>query len=382
MHELLWFLLPVAAYSGWWVARRQQEDKNGISRGAVATQYYQGLNYLLHEQPDKAMDVFVRMLEVDSETVELHLALGNIFRKRGEVDRAIALHQNLIARPNLKKRQKELVLLELGQDYLAAGLLDRAEKLFIELQDSKEHSALALKHLVDVYEQEKDWEKAITALNQYEKVSGRKYNYVVAQFCCELAEEAFRKGERSDGMKLIKRALNTDSGCVRANIILGDEEKRAKRYKAASKAYLQVLDQDPAFINEILPSVIFCYEAQGKEKSIPGLLQELIGMDQSESGRLAISRLMDKFGARQSAQNALNHFIETYPSVPVLATYVNLIQAEKGTDIRRALEKIKQALDSIVKSGSRYRCEQCGFSGQVLHWHCPSCKSWNSIKPI
>jgi len=153
--DLLWLLLPLAAASGWWVARLDHQNRPGKGARDFPSAYFKGLNFLLNEQPDKAIEVFIKVLEVDSETAETHLALGNLFRRRGEVERAIRIHQNLIARPTLDKEQRSQALLELGQDYLKAGLFDRAENLFIELAENRLHSQPALRFLMQIYQQER-----------------------------------------------------------------------------------------------------------------------------------------------------------------------------------------------------------------------------------
>jgi lipopolysaccharide biosynthesis regulator YciM len=161
VQELLLLLLPVAAASGWIAARRSQRQERGKCVNDTSPVYFRGLNHLLNEEPDKAIDAFVEMLEVDSDTVETHLALGNLFRRRGEVERAIRIHQNLIARPALTREQRAQALLELGQDYMRAGLLDRAENLFRELKDTRLHVRQALKNLLVIYEKERDWQACL-----------------------------------------------------------------------------------------------------------------------------------------------------------------------------------------------------------------------------
>jgi len=166
MLNLLWLLLPVAAASGWWVARHTELVSQARKKSSLTSDYFKGLNYLVNEQPDKAIEVFIRVVEVDSETIETHLALGSLFRRRGEVDRAIRIHQNLIARPSLNREQRTQALLELGQDYMNAGLLDRAESLFLELVELDAHTVRALQLLADIYEQEKDWQACLDIVEQ------------------------------------------------------------------------------------------------------------------------------------------------------------------------------------------------------------------------
>src|SRR3972149_1945846 len=185
--DLLWLLLPLAAASGWFVARLEQKRRVQKSLD-LPSAYFTGLNFLLNEQPDKAIEVFIRVLEVNSDTVETHLALGNLFRRRGEVERAIRIHQNLIARPTLDKEQRSHALMELGQDYFKAGLFDRAENLFLELAEIQAHSEQALKLLLHIYQQEKEWEKAIDVTRKLAPITGKIMDENIAHFYCELAD--------------------------------------------------------------------------------------------------------------------------------------------------------------------------------------------------
>ena len=169
---VLAMLLPVAALSGWILGRRNSERSRRAGVSELSSSYFRGLNYLLNEQPDKAIEVFLKLAEFNRDTVETHLALGNLFRRRGEVDRAIRVHQHLIARPNLSNEEKTIALLELGEDYMRAGLLDRAETLFTDLVAMDAQVPSALKHLISIYQHEKDWDKAIDHARRIEKISG------------------------------------------------------------------------------------------------------------------------------------------------------------------------------------------------------------------
>ena len=206
MQDLIWLLLPVAAAFGWFAAKRSKGKAGSCSDSMLGAEYIKGLNYLLNEEQDKAIDIFIRMLEVNSDTVETHLALGNLFRKRGEVDRAIRIHQNLMARSSLNSEQRADAVLELGQDYMKAGLFDRAEGLFKELIDSNVHLSTVLPLLLDIYLQEKDWESAIEIADQMGFVGEQPARYVIAQFYCELAENARARDKTDEAARLLKKA--------------------------------------------------------------------------------------------------------------------------------------------------------------------------------
>src|SRR6478736_1140125 len=157
MNSFWLFMVAIAFGVAWYLGYYSRPRRDSIQKMNLPRDYLVGLNFLLNEEPDKAVDVFIKMLEVDSNTVETHLAVGKLFRRRGEVDRAIRIHQNLIARPQLDKVYREQSLFELGQDYFSAGVLDRAERIFLELVEVKSFSAKALRALLDIYQQEKDW---------------------------------------------------------------------------------------------------------------------------------------------------------------------------------------------------------------------------------
>ena len=243
MQDLIWFLLPVAAAFGWFAAQRSKGKAGSCSDSILGADYIKGLNYLLNEQQDKAIDVFIRMLEVNSDTVETHLALGNLFRKRGEVDRAIRIHQNLIARSSLNPEQRSDAVLELGQDYMKAGLFDRAEALFKELIDSNVHLSTVLPLLLDIYQQEKDWENAIGIADQMGFVGEQPAKSVIAMFYCELAENACARQKTDEVSRLLKRAGEYNPHCARARLIHANIARQQGDYQAALDAYEQVADQ-------------------------------------------------------------------------------------------------------------------------------------------
>ena len=218
---LLFLLLPVAAFSGWVLGRRRSERTSGARVSELSTSYFRGLNYLLNEQQDKAIEVFLKLAEINRDTVETHLALGNLFRRRGEVDRAIRVHQNLIARPNLSQEEKTVALLELGEDYMRAGLLDRAETLFADLVAMDALAPSALRHLIAIYQHERDWDKAIEHAQRLERATGEPQSAMIAQFHCELADQARAQGARDDARRHVDDAFAVEPECVRASMILG-----------------------------------------------------------------------------------------------------------------------------------------------------------------
>ncbi len=383
MYELLWLLLPVAAASGWVLAKRDVR-RAGKSIGALSPEYFKGLNYLLNEQPDKAIEVFVRMLEVDSDTVEIHLALGNLFRQRGEVDRAIRIHQNLIARPTLSKEQRAQALLELGQDYLRAGLFDRVESLSLELIAMDAHTVRALRLLSDIYQQEREWEKAITILRKLQSAGGEPQHAIIAHCYCELAEQARKKNNDDEAMRLLKRALAADGECVRASLLRGAMAAEAGDCKGAIRAYEQVEKQDPAYLSEMVPALVDCYRRSGKLDALSAYLERLLAAHGGVTPLLVLVEIIRERQGEEEAMSYLSEQLRTRPTLRGLAKLVsiNAARAQAEDDSCRTLQLVSETFEHIISEKPLYRCNTCGFTGKTQHWLCPGCKHWNTVKPI
>ena len=382
MSEVLFLLLPIAAFSGWWMARKAYSKNTIRQRDDLPSKYITGLNYLLNEQPDKAIDLFIQMLEVDNETVETHLALGSLFRKRGEVDRAIRIHQNLIARPTLTKPQRAHALYELAQDYMSAGLLDRSEALFSDLAEDEVHSSSALHQLIDIYQQEKEWDKAIIVAQKLAIKTNQDFNPLVAHYYCELSEKAYNDGERGKALKLVKRALATDKSCARASILEGDIEKDNGNYKTAIKAYKRIEHQDAEYLPEIIASLLDCYQALGKVSECIVYLQEILNKHDSISIMLLISDLINQQEGEKNAAEFIVDFLEHRPSVRGMDRLIDLNIEQAKDSTKEKLQILKNVTSQILEDNPVYQCQSCGFHAKAIHWQCPGCKQWSTIKPI
>ncbi len=380
--ELLFLLLPVAALSGWWIGHRSRPPSREVEVSEIPRDYIKGLNYLLNEQQDKALDLFIRMLEVDPDTVETHLALGSLFRRRGEVDRAIRIHQNLIARPTLNREQRAEALFELGHDYMRAGLFDRAESLFQDLIDSEPHTEQALVQLIDIYQQEKDWDKAIEVARKLENVSGRRLGPVIAQYYCELADQARRKGETARAVKMLRRALTVDRACVRASLAEGSLHMAAGNLKAAIRAYRHVEEQDPDYIGEVVEPLLECYRRQGRSHDMLDYLQQMLERHGGISTMLALAELIRQERGDEAAAEFITDYLRRRPSVRGMDRLIELHLANSQGPGREELGILKEFTTSLLADKPVYKCQSCGFAGKTLHWQCPSCKRWNTTKPI
>ena len=379
---LLFLLLPIAALSGWVLGRREKKRAPGLQGQEIPLDYIKGLNFLLNEQPDKAIDVFVQMLEVNSDTAETHLALGSLFRRRGEVDRAIRLHQNLIARPTLSSEQRIQAVYALGQDYMRAGLLDRAETLFSELVETGPDSTNALVQLIDIYQQEKDWDKAINIARKLAYRSGRSQDDVIAQYYCELAKQHLKKNEMQKALQQITRALSTDPNCARASLLEGEIEYQQSNIKAAIRAYRRVEEQDAAFIPETLEPLIRCARDTNKIDSLIEYLRDIIERHGGISSMLALSELLKETEGELVSADFISTSLQSRPSVRGMDRLIELNLEYAKESVREKLFVLKNVTTQLLVNKPIYKCEICGFNGKTLHWQCPGCKGWNTIKPI
>lgn len=379
---LLWLLLPVAAFSGWWIGRRAGNSKNNHSSSSIYPEYFKGLNFVLNEQPDKAIEVFIRMLEVDSETVETHLALGNLFRRRGEVDRAIRIHQNLIARPTLDREQRAHALLELGMDYMRSGLLDRAEGLFLELVDSNLHLNQAYTELLEIYQQEKDWENAINIARKLELISGKQLNPVIAQFYCERAESALLEGNTRVVKENIRRAINFNPNCVRASLIEAQMYRQQGKVKAAIKSYKRVESQDSDYITEIISPLFECYRELNRVDEFVEYLRMLVNIYGGISSLLMLTELIAEREGENAAIRFISDELKSRPTVKGVDRLIEYALSRSEGETYDHLKTIKELTAQLIEGRARYKCSSCGFDAKQLHWLCPGCKSWDTVKPV
>ncbi len=377
---LLFLLLPVAALSGW-LGAKISVRRNSNPGAKLSSQYLAGLNFLLNEQPDKAVELFVKMIEVDSETVETHLALGSLFRRRGEVDRAIRIHQNLIARPNLTQRHRMQSLYELSLDYTSAGVLDRAESLFLELVSLNSHMGESLRHLIDIYERERDWNKAIEAAQKYQLIARQSMQATVAHYHCELAELALKHNQVDRAQRYIKRAMAIDPRNVRGQILQGQNMIAQGQYKAAIRCFLRVKNRMPAFTAEIVALLGHCYEATQQLQHFKVFLKQCF---QEGLGIQVLTALPERFYTvledTITYPDIMCHLKER-PSMRGLYTILSIrVQRVQGT-LHDDIAYLMQVLQPLLNKETPYSCEHCGYSVSTLYWHCPSCRHWGTMKP-
>ena len=380
--QLLWLLLPVAAASGWIAARRsarrgEEPRSSGCDNNPA---YFRGLNYLLNEEPDKAIDVFVEMLEIDSETVETHLALGNLFRRRGEVERAIRIHQNLIARPALTREQRAEALLELGKDYMHAGLYDRAENLFTELRDSKMYLVPALRNLRWIYQQEKDWEACLSVTAALQPLVDESLSVERAHYYCELAEKAISDGQPGRAKELLRTAIEADPGCIRALHMQAELAIEGNDFKTAIRLYHQAAESDADYLPELLPDLVEAYKRAGDLEGLRRYLDQLLTQRSGSSEDLIVANLVKETDGDAAAAQMLGERVRQSPSLKGLLRLVELNARIPEHHAVEVLLGLRDHIRRLLDERPQYQCRKCGFAAKTLHWQCPSCRRWGSVR--
>ena len=379
---LLGFLFVVAAGIGWAIARYTQAGRvEERAERRYARRYFEGLNFLLDEQPDKAAEVFASMAGVDEEDIDVQFALGHIFRRRGEVQRAIQIHQNLLGRPGLSRAQRDRALFGLAEDYLKAGLLDRAENLFEEVSHSPTRGDAALRMLIRIYEQEREWTQAVAAQNRLASISRRDDDSVVAHYYCERAEQAEAEGDLDKARGLLQRARHADRDSPRGRLMRARIATRQGDHRLAVRLYRNLLLSDPGFAGEALPELHRTLHDSGRGGQYPELLEELLAKQPALAAGVAYTAISEPGFDDPVSRRCVEQFVRNDATLTDLFEILR-VRASGEEPPSDAVERIVTALRRLAKAGPKYRCTQCGFSGSQLYWQCPSCKSWDTTRPL
>ena len=374
--------LPLAVAAGWMIGRQRGTRKTGERVSKLSQVYFRGLNYLLNEQQDKAIELFLEIAEVDANTVETQLALGTLFRRRGEVERAIRLHQGLVTRDGLSDEHRLLAILELGEDYMRAGLLDRAETLFSDLVRMEPTAPRALRHLITIYQSERDWTKAIACAERLRQICDEPISALLAHFHCELAELARAENKTALAEAQLDAAHQSDPDSTRVAILRAAQKRQLGDYAAASHYLEHAVACDPAFLPEIIEPLLDCYQRLGQHNRASQFLDAMVVERPSAATVLAKGRWLGEHVGAQAAADFLSEALPQRPSIRGQAALIELIREGRIANSRAALEAVASVTSNILKLAQPYRCERCGFGAKALHWQCPSCKSWGSTKPI
>ncbi|MCC2615610.1 lipopolysaccharide assembly protein LapB [Aestuariibacter halophilus] len=383
MLELLFLLLPVAAGYGWVMGRNSVRTAQRKQSSIMARHYYKGLNFLLSDQPDKAVDTLIKMIDLDSDTAETHIAMGNFFRHRGELDRAIKVHQSLVSKESLSDEQQQTALRELGRDYMLAGFLERAENAFLQLLSSDKHYLDAQIQLFNIYQTTKEWERAIELAENMMDCHGDSEELCqrIAHFYCEQAEIQLRNEDYEGAEKLLQKAVLADEHAVRPWLMLGQCAITLGHYEQAMEYLKQVPERDMSWLSEAVPLMETCAQKLQDEQALQAVLDAY--WQRCATAYLAKVHLMARQGQTKEAADVLLQQLRTHPTMRGFSTlmsfYIDQDAQDKALD---SLQMLKELVEEQIQQRPKYRCQSCGFSGRKIHWLCPSCKKWGVVKPI
>jgi lipopolysaccharide assembly protein B len=376
---LLIAALFIAAGAGWLFGRYRSERKPAVTPAAraLSEDYFQGLSFLLNEEPDKALEVFLRMVDVDNETVETHFALGSLYRRRGEVDRAIRVHESIMARPALSDEHRLHAMFALAEDYFRAGLFDRAERLFQQLSDGGAKHAAALRYLLRIYEQQRDWEQAIVTHDRLVSVASPEQPTAIAHYHCELAEQARERGDFAVARQYLHKAREAQRNFPRGALIRADIAFEMNEPELAALLCQRVVELHPRLLSLVLPRVLRAVRGNGAG-DLEQRFNAWIRPEPPARAELAYAAIAAGLEQEAFVRDCLPDLLREDPSlgeiVRAIAGDMALTQTQRGD--------LAAALGRVFRRTQRYRCVDCGFASAAHFWQCPGCRSWDAFAPV
>lgn len=376
-----WWLLSIPIFFGLgWIAARVDINQLVSESRSLPRGYFKGLNFLLNEQPDKAIDAFIEIVKLDPETIELHFALGSLFRRRGEIERAIRVHQNLLARPDLPQEHQVHAQYELGQDYLKAGLLDRAEETFNLLVDTQ-YSAQARRALLEIYQREKEWTRAIDAARALQESGAGARQKEIAQFYCELAQDELVHTHPDAALEMLEKAFAADRNNVRAAMLMGDVYHAKGDIEAALMAWRRIEQQSVPHVALVAQRLMDGYRAVGRPQEGVNLLKNYL----AEAPSIDLLEVVFKAVLELDGVDAANQLVsDELRRTPTLLGLDKLLEArlmEAPPEARPELSLVKNLVHGYTQKLARYQCSHCGFKARQFYWQCPGCSQWESYPP-
>lgn len=388
MLELLFLLLPIAALYGWYMGQRSARKEQEKLSHKFSSEYVTGLNFLLSNQQEKAVDLFLSMLQKqetenqisNQSQFEAELTLGNLFRSRGEVDRALRIHQNLENSPHYSFEQKLLAKQQLAKDFMAAGFYDRAENYYISLLDEPEFSINSLSQLAIIYQKTKEWKKAINVAEKLLKIAPETDRTTLSHYYCEYAAT---QNQQAVFIGALNKALSHKPNCTRASIMLGNYYLNEGEYERALQHYSQILHQDIDYISEVLDKIKICYQNLGQLNQFELFLIKANQIRHNNYVDLALAEFVEQKDGLEAAQSRLYQQVHQYPNILTFHRFIyyQMQEAEEGNG-KESLVLLHKMVGDRIEKGSKYRCLTCGYQSHRLAWSCPSCREWESLKPI
>ncbi|QWD92863.1 lipopolysaccharide assembly protein LapB [Polynucleobacter asymbioticus] len=383
-----WLLLiPILFGLGWMAARwdlRLEHRMDELERLRQQRSTFKGLSLLLNEQPDQAIETLVKIAQLDPETIELHFSLGNLFRRRGETERAIRVHQHLANRDDLKPRDRDHAAYELGRDFLRAGLLDRAEASLNRVGEGK-YAAPAKESLLEMYQVERDWQKAIIAAQELESLQGKSHQTEIAQFHCELGQEALRRQDLTGAEQSIARALQAVPNHARALILQGDYFMAMDRPAQAIETWGAIAKLHPAYMHLLADRWMLAHANLDKAEEGLDRLVELLKTQASGELLDIVHKHLTQLRGSYIAEAMLVEVMQSSPSLSALSklaeTRLALAESNGSDDKIAEIKAILGLLKQRTTSLARYTCGNCGFRARRFYWQCPGCNHWEAYSP-
>ncbi|MCT8823101.1 lipopolysaccharide assembly protein LapB [Glaesserella parasuis] len=390
MLELLFLLLPIAALYGWYMGQRSAKKDQDAINNKFSRDYVTGLNFLLSNQQEKAVDLFLSMLQkqesenqISTESqFEAEITLGNLFRSRGEVDRALRIHQGIENSPHYSFEQKLLAKQQLAKDFMAAGFYDRAENYYITLLDEPEFAVNSLSQLAVIYHKTREWKKAINVAEKRLRIEPEMDKIPLSHYYCEYAQ-AVRSDDEKAFLTALQKALSYVPHCARASILLGDFFFEKQEMRTALRYFEAVLEQEPNYISEVLHKIKQCYIALNERNNFELFLIKANQIKHNSSVDLALAEFIEQKDGVEAAQSRLYQQVRQFPSLMTFHRFIyyQVNEAEEGRG-KESLVLLHKMVGDRIKQGFQYRCIHCGYQSYRLSWHCPSCRTWESIKPM
>lgn len=376
-----WMLLVFPLFFGMgWLAARIDIKELLSESGALPSSYFQGLNLLLNEQQDEAIEAFIEVVKIDPQTIELHFALGSLFRRRGEVDRAIRMHLNLVERGDLNAEKRQQALFELAQDYLKAGILDRAENCFADLHSTR-YEKESLDFLLEIYQKEKDWLKAIDMAQRLTTLTGASHGKEAAFFFCELAVAELANKQTESAIIHLEQALSIDPHGVRATMMQGDIEAAAGRFVQAIEIWQRIELQDAQYLPLVSERLLTAYRQSKNENGGIAVLEEYLEKYPSlDLMNVLFNAILQRDGA-EAAYKLVRNELRRHPTLLGLDKLLEATLLDVRTERRADVELVKNLVHQRTRALSMYRCKRCGFKAHHFYWHCPACNGWETYSP-
>jgi lipopolysaccharide biosynthesis regulator YciM len=375
--------LIVGYFLAVWANRRSQsvpgssvtEDKE---RATSNVAFMKGINYILTDNPDQAIEEFTRAVAVDTETVETYVALGNLFRGQGEIDRAIRIRQSIMLRPNIGEKVRLQARYDLGLDYRRGGFYERALKTFQEVLAADPKHGGAFRQMVLLYEETRDWENAFAQLEKLARLTGEKFLNVLAHYQVEIGKEAFDKGLPGPAKAAYKKALSLHAGCVDAYLHWGDLQMSQGKHRKALGTWRKIIEVAPEMTYLIFGRLALAASRMRDLGPVESVLADCAAAGPNALAHLTLARLLAQKGDTERAIRELRQALRIDPRLLEARREIGLLLLALGRDAE-ALEAYKDFLQHLMVPEATFQCGQCGFESKDLMWRCPQCFSWDTM---